>query len=103
MRKHSTMGTWRLRKMKKGLRASRTTGKSKGIIATPLERTICRRNRSYKHPSYALIMSKMKGEKRIMPEILVTGGSSVDGLASVLMKIFNKKSQGELEVPKTQP
>lgn len=45
----------------------------------------------------------MKGEKRIMPEILVTGGSSVDGLASVLMKIFNKKSQGELEAPKTQP
>jgi hypothetical protein len=36
-----------------------------------------------------------------MPEILVTGGSSVDGLASVLMKIINKKSQGELEAPKT--
>ena len=43
----------------------------------------------------------MKGEKRIMPEILVTGGSSVDGLASVLMKMFNKKSPGELEAPKT--
>ena len=43
----------------------------------------------------------MKGEKRIMPEILVTGGSSVDGLASVLMKVFNKKSPGELEAPKT--
>ena len=34
----------------------------------------------------------MKGEKRVVPEILVAGGgSSVDGLAAVLMKMFNNK------------
>jgi regulator of protease activity HflC (stomatin/prohibitin superfamily) len=35
----------------------------------------------------------MKGEKRVVPEILVAGGggSSVDGLAAVLMKMFKNK------------
>lgn len=59
------MGTWKTRKLVKGIRASRTTGKSKGIIASPLERTMCRRNRSYKNPQYQTVMSKLTGEKRI--------------------------------------
>ncbi len=38
----------------------------------------------------------MKGEKRVVPEILVAGGgSSVDGLAAVLMKMFTNKISGE--------
>lgn len=41
----------------------------------------------------------MKGEKRVVPEILVTGGgSSVDGLAAVLMKMFNTKMSGASDV-----
>ena len=43
----STMGDWKKRKLIKGLRASHTTGKSKGIAPSPLARTMCRRNRSY--------------------------------------------------------
>lgn len=45
-------------------RPSQTTGKSKGIRPSPLDRYICRRNRSYKHPSYALVMEKL-GERKV--------------------------------------
>lgn len=39
----------------------------------------------------------MKGEKRVVPEILVAGGggSSVDGLAAVLMKMFKNRIPGD--------
>lgn len=38
----------------------------------------------------------MKGEKRVVPEILVAGGGgSIDGLAAVLMKMFTAKMSGD--------
>lgn len=52
----STMGDWRKRKMQKGLRASRTTGKSKGIVATAIRKYMCRRNRSWKDRDYDRVM-----------------------------------------------
>lgn len=55
----TSMGDWKKRKLMKGLRASHTTGKSKGIQASPIARTMCRRNRSYKHPEYAAIMATL--------------------------------------------
>jgi hypothetical protein len=33
-------------------------------VAEPLFKTICRRNRSWKHPLYSFVMSKLTGEKR---------------------------------------
>mgnify|MGYP001578009302 CR=1 FL=1 len=56
MKPHSTMGTWRKRKLVKGQRASQTTGRSKGIVATVLQKYMCRRNRSWKDPLYQQVM-----------------------------------------------
>ena len=58
------MGNWKRKTFEKRTKASRTTGKSKGIVASPLERTICRRNRSYKMREYAAVMKRLNGEKR---------------------------------------
>lgn len=57
MHAHSTMGTWKTKLIQKKSRGSRQTGKSKGIVATPLAKYMCRRGRSYKHPLYQEIMS----------------------------------------------
>ena len=51
-----SMGTWKIKVVKKANKGSRTTGKSKGIIATSLQRYMCRKNRSWKHPLYNIIM-----------------------------------------------
>lgn len=59
------MSTWKARKIAKASKGRSESGRSKGIIATPLERWMCRASRSYKHPMYDMIMSKMTGEKRI--------------------------------------
>jgi len=59
------MGPWKRRKLEKGVRGKQESGRSKGIIASPLERFICRSNRSYKHPEYDRIMSSLTGEKRL--------------------------------------
>lgn len=56
MKAASTMGTWKRRKLVKGQRASRTTGKSKGIVSSTLQRYMCRANRSWRHPLYEEIM-----------------------------------------------
>lgn len=60
-----TMGTWKVRAISKKTKGSQTTGRSKGIISTPLERSFCRRNRSYKNPLYNVVMSKLTGEKKV--------------------------------------
>lgn len=60
-----TMGTWKARQIGKKNKASRTTGRSKGIVSSALERYMCRRNRSYKHPLYAKVLLSLTGEKRI--------------------------------------
>ncbi len=49
--------------MKKS-RPSQTTGKSKGIVATALQKTMCRRNRSYKNPNYGAIMDSIGKGRR---------------------------------------
>ena len=58
------MGTWKTKSIGKKTKASRTTGRQKGITSSPLERTICRRNRSWKMKEYGLTMQKLNGEKR---------------------------------------
>jgi hypothetical protein len=57
-------GEWKARLLEKGTRASQTPGKKKGIAASGLDKTMCRRNRSYKHPAYDAIMLKLDGNKR---------------------------------------
>ena len=58
------MGTWKKRIISKLAKGRQETGRSKGIVAEPLFKTICRRNRSWKHPLYSFVMSKLTGEKR---------------------------------------
>lgn len=58
------MGTWKTRVIEKKAKGRQTTGREKGIVTTPLERTICRRNRSWKNSAYSLVMPKLNGEKR---------------------------------------
>jgi hypothetical protein len=60
-----TMGNWKRRTISKKTKGSQSTGRSKGIISSPLERTLCRRNRSWKNPLYTRVMSKLTGEKRM--------------------------------------
>jgi len=50
------MITWKIHKIKKKSKGSQTTGKSKGLNPTSLQRYMCRANRSWKHPLYSLIM-----------------------------------------------
>jgi ribosomal protein S14 len=68
------MGTWRTKhkhpktKTQSKLRnSSQSTGRSKGIIPTPLQKWMCRKNRSWKDPLYFAIMGhgefKRKGAK----------------------------------------
>lgn len=59
-----TMGTWKLRKVVKGARASRSTGKSKGLVPDALARFMCRNNRSYKHPQYGEVMARLGVRKK---------------------------------------
>lgn len=69
MKPHSTMGTWKTYKIKKKGRASQTTGRSKGIVATAIQKYMCRRNRSWKDPLYQQVMGtgefKRGGKKGI--------------------------------------
>lgn len=44
-------------------RPSQTTGKSKGIRPSALERYMCRHNRSYKHPKYGEVMANLGSRK----------------------------------------
>lgn len=49
--------------MKKS-RPSRTTGKSKGIRPSAIQKFMCRHNRSYKHPLYERVMPTV-GERKM--------------------------------------
>lgn len=51
-----SMVTWKIKVIKKKGKGSQTPGKQKGIVSSSLQRFMCRRNRSYKHPLYAEIM-----------------------------------------------
>lgn len=50
-------------KITKAEKSNRTSGISKGIISTPLQRYMCRRNRSWKHPKYAEVMASLGSKK----------------------------------------
>lgn len=66
MQLSATMGTWKVNIIKKKSGGRSETGKSKGIVATPLAKYMCRANRSYKHPQYDKIMAGLgikKGKK----------------------------------------
>jgi hypothetical protein len=63
MKNRTSMGNWKKKLIQKKGRGSQTTGKSKGIVATALQKSMCRRNRSYKHPNYGVIMDSI-GVKR---------------------------------------
>lgn len=39
--------------------SSSTSGRSKNIYASPLQRGICRRNRSWRHPQYETVMKSL--------------------------------------------
>jgi hypothetical protein len=49
------MVNWKRKQIKKK-NGSQTTGRSKGIIASSLQRYMCRANRSHKHRLYSVIM-----------------------------------------------
>lgn len=68
--KHSTGGLWKAHKMKKGVRASRTPGSTKGkccVMQMRYQRYLAKGARSYKHPSYGnwcKLMDAINGIKR---------------------------------------
>lgn len=53
------MGKWKTKIIKKKSRGSQATGKSKGIVASALAKFMCKHNRSYKHPLYNEVMTKI--------------------------------------------
>lgn len=63
-RPNTGMASWKSKVIKKKGKRSVTTGRAKGIFATPLERTVCRRNRSWKMAEYSKVMKVLDGNKR---------------------------------------
>ena len=61
------MSTWKMKKFRKTSAFSRgqTAGSSKGANckATPIQRYMAKRNRSYKHRRYAEWSEKFRGQK----------------------------------------
>lgn len=60
---HKNMGQWKARTIKKKGKGSQTTGKQKGIVANTLQKYMCRRGRSYKHPLYGEVMASLGSRK----------------------------------------
>lgn len=52
------------RAMAEGKKPSQTTGRTKGIRPSALAKYMCRSNRSYKHPRYEAVMSKLGSRVR---------------------------------------
>lgn len=57
------MGSWKKLKIAKQNRGSSATGRSKGMVPPTINRTICKRSRSYKLREFEAVMSKYTGEK----------------------------------------
>lgn len=51
-----SMGEWKRKIIKKKGKGNQTTGRQKGIVSSQLQRWMCRHNRSWRHPAYALVM-----------------------------------------------
>jgi hypothetical protein len=64
LKQTTKMGDWKKRIIEKKNRGRSETGRSKGIVATPLQKMMCRRNRSWKHPQYGAVMMILNGEKQ---------------------------------------
>ena len=59
-----TMGTWRRRKLQKGQRASRESGRKKGLVPPAWAKACAKQARAYKnHPRYAEWSEKCDGGK----------------------------------------
>ena len=58
------MGTWKRKLISKEHKGRQESGRAKGIVASPLVKYMCRANRSYKHPLYDVVMTKLNGEKQ---------------------------------------
>lgn len=52
MKQSFGMGAWKTKQIQKKNRGSQTSGASKGIRPSQMDKTICRRNRSYNLPQY---------------------------------------------------
>ena len=63
LKQTTKMGTWKARKIQKGVRASNTPGNKKGLIPPAWARYICRNNRSYKSPRYSVWNALCDGGK----------------------------------------
>lgn len=65
--RYLSMGNWKAKKLEKKGKGRSETGRSKGIVASALQKSMCRRNRSYKHPLYGEVMESLgikKGKKK---------------------------------------
>lgn len=63
MKSKTTMGTWRARIIRK-TRASRTTGRSKGLVPPAWAKACAKNARAYRqHPRYGDWCAKCTGEK----------------------------------------
>lgn len=56
-------GFWKAKVFKKKGKGSQTTGRAKGIRPTALQKTMCRRNRSWKDPRYLATMASLGQRK----------------------------------------
>lgn len=63
MKQHPTMGTWKVRQLVKGTRASRTPGNKKGLVPPAWARYCARSSRSYKTSVYSIWNAKCDGSK----------------------------------------
>lgn len=58
------MGNWKSRKLRKGLRASRESGRKKGLVPPSWARACAKQARAYKtHPRYSEWCLKCDGNK----------------------------------------
>lgn len=57
------MGTWKKRIILKQHRGSSATGRSKGMVPPTINRTICKRSRSYKLREFSAVMAKYDENK----------------------------------------
>jgi len=58
------MGTWKTRKLQKGSRASRESGRKKGLVPPTWAKACARQSRAYRtHPRYEDWCNKCTGEK----------------------------------------
>ena len=61
---HFGMGTWKVRKLVKGTRASRESGKKKGLVPPAWAKACAKMARAYKnHPRYFEWTLKCNGNK----------------------------------------